>query len=212
MLLTEIILKLRAANTSFESLIGGAVEFAIALKNTLMQEMAFVIPYNDTASPQKNDFGINQQITEKFSIVVAIKNDTSVQDKLGMLAYNRLHNIRAEFWTAILGWLPTGAEHPISYAGGKVMDITPAWLWYEFTFSYVIRIDDDDGIVQEDLDYFNTIYGQWVLSPDINIPISEPLLLTSFTADAEDQIDLTEDPDAGAFSSAFNVIFDTYTG
>lgn len=212
MILSEIVLKLRASNTSFGNLIGGVVELAIALANTLSVEMAFVAPLSDSATTQDNDNGINQVITEKFSVIVALKNDTSVVDKLGVLAYNRLHNIRAEFWRAILGYIPVGCEYPISYAGGKVMDVNPAWLWYEYNFNYKMRITDADGVVQEDLDNFNTIYGQWVLSPDLYIPIAEPLPVQSFTTDAQNQIDLTEDPYAGAFSKAFSAAFDLYTG
>ena len=212
MLIGQIVLKLRNADTSFGDLIGGAAQLALALSSTLTREMAFVIPLADNATDNKLDMGIDQKITESFGVVVALKNDISASNKLGLIAYDRLHSIRAEIWKAILGWLPTGYEDPISYGNGKLLDINPAYLWYQFKFNYKIRIDNDDGISMGSTDSFDTLYNQWVLSPNVEIPIKEYLPVTGFTPSMESSIDLTIDPNGGAFDKAFNVIFDVYTG
>jgi len=211
MQLGQIVLKLRQANTIFGNLIGGTVELAIALTNTLTKDMTFVIPLSDIASSNKLDSGINQTITESFGIVVALRNDNTQSDKLGIIAYDKLDNIRSQFFKALLGWQMTGMESLVTYDSGKLMDINSAYLWYQFKFKVSFRIDDDDGVDMDELYEFDTLYSQWVLSPDAELPIKEYLPVTGFTPDMEHSLDLTEDPNAGEFGKGFNVIFDTYT-
>jgi hypothetical protein len=212
MLIGQIVLKLRLGDTTFGDLIGGSAELALVLNNTLTGEMAFVIPLKDDATSNQNDIGINQRVNERFGVVVALKNDSSASNKLGLVTYDRLHAIRAEIWSAILGWIPSGYEYPITYAGGKLLDINPAYLWYQFEFIHSFRIDNDDGIEQGNLDNFDTLYADWVMSPSANLPISEGLPIGGFTPDMTSSIDFTEDPNDGGFDRGFHTGFKTYKG
>jgi len=208
-----IVAKLKDAGTTFGNLIGGAAEYGLAVEETLQTDMAFVIPLMDTAKAQSNDFGINQKITERFGVVVALKTDISQADKIGFKAYDRLHEIRAEIWSAILGWQMDDMEDMVTYVGGRLLNITRAYLWYQFEFMSSFRIDDDDGVSMEDLDNFNTIYGQFIMSPSANLPVETALPASTSIVDMAVSLDLTSNPDVdGGFDRGFHIGFDTYKG
>jgi len=208
-----IVARLKDCETTFGNNIGGAAELGIAVKETYKTDMAFVIPLTDTANTNPNDFGINQKITEKFGIVVALNNDASQADKIGFKAYDRLHSIRAEIWSAILGWQMTDMEDVITYVGGRLININRAYLWYQFEFKTAFRIDDDDGVPIGDLDNFDTLYGQWILTPSANVPIESHLPIDSDVTHMETSLDFTVNPDIdGGFSNGFHIGFKTYKG
>jgi hypothetical protein len=166
MRLAPIVVKIRAAGTRFGNKVGGAAEMAKVLESPFTKDVAFVVPITESVGVNAYDSGINQKITERFGVVVALDNGTSDREKTGIIAYDELFDIRAEIWEAILGWQVPEAESIISYAGGRLIGLTRATLWYLFEFSYQIRIDDDDG-VQTDLgalDDFNTIFAQYKLT------------------------------------------------
>ena len=232
MRLGAIILRLRAKNTYFQNFIGGSAELEIAIKNTLKKDMAFVIPLLDEAQKNEYDTTYNQRIIERFGVVVALANDQSQDDKLGFLAYDKLHNIRNEFLAGLCSWIPQDAETTFSYRGGKFIDVTGAYLWYQFEFDFESRISQESstgivGVQSSNFDDsevpvpFNTIYMQLINTPDARIPYEN-----MFGEDGEmpypdgypdvilpnmaNWIDLTENPNAGAFSNGFHSGFDVY--
>jgi hypothetical protein len=210
MQLGPIVLKLRLATTQFENRIAGAAELAYALKGALQAEMAFVVQLAETASKNTLDSDINQLITERFGVIVMLENDTAQTDKTGLTAYDSLSTIRAELFTALLGWQVPGTEDLVSYGGGRVLGINRAQFWYQFEFITTTRIGNDDGVDvgRSDLEDFDSIYAQWVLAPDAELPISEDLPVATFNPDMTTLVDLTVDPDSGAFGSGFGIKFD----
>lgn len=206
-----IALMIRAAETRFGNNVAGAAEFGYAWGNVIHDEVAFVIPLGDTVSPNNTDSGISQKITENFAVIVVVKNDISARDKTGLTAYDLIHDIRAEIFSAILGYQIPGTEDLISYAGARLLNVNRANLWYQFEFVTATRIDDDDGIdVGTDaLEDFNTIYTQWVLSPSANLPVGG-VPVTTFSPDMTSIVDLTDDPRYGAFDRGFRAPFDVY--
>jgi hypothetical protein len=114
-----------------------------------------------------------------------------------------LFDIRQEIFTCLLGWqLPeANSEDLISYVGGRLYDLNPAWLWYQFIFrsSFRLSVDPDVG----DLDDFNTLYTQWVLAPSPHLPVEE-IPVTDFEPDMTSIIDFTKNPLAGAFDRGFS--------
>lgn len=213
MRLSPIVLKLRLANTdAFESRVTGVADLATAFMATLTGETAFVIPMSDVAEDNRNDTGLNQKLDERFGVVLALKNDTSQADQLGVGAFDRIHDIRADIWKAILGWIVPGTEDLIYYKSGRLLGFNRAYLWWQLEFVTKSRIEDDDGIDMEDADDFNTIYAQLEMTPSANIPIHEGIPVTSFTPDMTIQVDLTENPEDGAFDRSFGLGFDLYTG
>ncbi len=211
-----IVLKLRLQETRFENRIGGAAELALALTYTLQKEMAFVVQMAETASANRMDSAISQLITERFAVIIALDNASSDKDKMGLTAYDTLFDVRTEIFSALLGWQMEGAESLISYAGGRVIQVNRAYLWYQFEFLVETRIDDDDGVDvgADDLGYFDRIYAQWILAPSLKSVAVEgttALPVTTVDPDMTQIIDFTSNPVVdGPFGKGFRIDFDTY--
>jgi len=211
-----IALKLRLAETIFGNNIFGAAELAMALEYTLKKECAFVVQLSETASSNNLDNSISQKITERFGVIVALDNGSSEKGKTGLIAYDKLFDIRAQIFKAILGWSMDGTEGPISYAGGKIAGINRSYLWYQFEFVVDTRIDDDDGVDvgADSLPLFDDIYAQWILAPSVNSVALEgatALPINAITPDMTSIIDFTSNPDVdGPFGRGFGITFDVY--
>ena len=207
MKLAPIVLKLRLTNTRFENRIGGSANLATALTYTLQKEMAFVVQLGETASGNNSDNSINQTISEKFAVIVALDNGVSDRDKTGLTAFDSLFDIRKEIFKGILGWLIPETESIVSYSGGRLVGLNRGYLWYQFEFSATSRIDDDDGVDtgSDDLPPFDTIYAQWILAPSAKFDAtSKSLPVTIVDPDMTSVIDFTSNPAVdGAFGGGF---------
>lgn len=169
--LGTIALKIRAAATSeFGNRVLGTVEFALAQEHTVKQETAFVIPLAEGVNGENQyDTSVNQTVKERFGVVVALKNDAEVAKKLGLAAFDRLHGVRAKLFRAMLGWIPAGTEMPVYYMGGRVLDINPAWLWYQFEFQQETHITNSADGIDDTLgpwDDFMRVYTQWLIGDE----------------------------------------------
>ena len=210
MKLAPIILKLRTAETSFGNYIGGSADLANAMKYTLQKEAAFVVQLAETATSNDYDNSINQVISERFAVIVGLDNGTSDKEKLGLIAYDKLYNIRAELFRAILGWQIPDTESIVSYSSGKVVIVNRAWLWYQFEFTADTRITDADGVDNgaDDLPLFDTIYAQYKLSPSADLPAGG-VPVTAFDVDMTQIIDFTTNPEVeGPYTKGFGQSFD----
>ena len=156
-----IVAKLIAASTRFEDRIGGAAELELAWDATLKKDTAFVVPLSEGASPNTGDVVIKQKLTERFSVVVAIANDSSDKDKVGFAAYDSLHAVRAELWSALLGWVMPDVEDMVSYVGGRISKIHRGYLWFQFDFECSRWVGKDDGVTEEATDYLDQIWAQY---------------------------------------------------
>ena len=145
MRLLPVILKLRLAGTSFQNRIAGAAEFALAQRNVLNDEMAFVLPLAEDCESNRNDGGLVQKLTERIGVATAIRNDSTQSDKLGIRAYDRLEEVRTEIWHAILGWEVPGFETVLEYRGGRILGIDRPYLWYLFEFEAKKHLVDGPG-------------------------------------------------------------------
>ena len=142
MRLGPIAIKLRLANTRFETRVAGATELELAVNNTLSKDSAFVVPIADDCPKNQYDNHINQTITERFGVVVALANDSTDKDKTGITAFDLIHEVRNEIHKAILGWMLQDAESIIFYRGGRILGNHRAYLWYVFEFEYESRLSD----------------------------------------------------------------------
>jgi len=216
MKLSPIVIKLRAASTRFENRIAGAAELELAMNHTLKQDMAFVVQLNETVTANAYDNSINQKIVERFAVIVAISNASSDKERTGTIAHDALHDVRAEIWRGILAWENPAhnSEGIISYAGGKLLDISRGYLWYQFEFDAPIRIDNDDGVDDgaSDLPDFLEIYSQWEMAPSENLPIIEGLDVKLFDPDMTSIVDLTVNADDGAYHRGFGGGFYQWKG
>lgn len=233
----SLVLRLRAANTHFGEYIGGTVELSQAQKGTLgNKDMAFVIPLEEEADPSQSSGSISQPVYERFGVIVVMRNDISHYDKLSITAYDRLHDIRSEIFRAVMGINIQEAESVIYFRGGRLLDITPAYLWYQYEFEYKSRLlsgatvsgvdSPGDGVVDlqttawserqqvSQLGSFDTLYTQWSLSPSVKNEdalkeaIQGGLTVSTDLIDMESLVDLTDNPDAGAYSKGFGSGFD----
>lgn len=211
---------MRAGETIFGNFVGGSAELEAALQGTLKVDMAFIIPLTDRAARNAQVPIINQKLTERFGIVVALKNDTTNKDKLGLIAYDQLHNVRSELFTVFLGKHIPEAESVIYYVGGTLKSINAGYLWYQFEFEYEGRLDND-GLVTYDIDdseipvVLKTIYANIIQAPSADLPHTTGLPLSDnypdvVIPDIAQIVDFTDDPRYGGFSSGFSSGFNIY--
>jgi len=224
--LGAVALKIRAGNTRFGNRVVGTVELALAQEYTLQNETAFVIPLSESVKgPNQNDTFVNQRIVENFGVIVAIKNDTASTDKLGFKAYDAHGDVRKELLTALLGWtMPEatdGTAQPaalVYYNGGRVIDITPAWLWYSFEFVAESRITSDVDGVDEALaaqytDQFLKVYTQYAVFDQAVLPLegAAPQLPTNLLTPTVTELFGPEFQFGDAFAKDMNTL-DTAAG
>lgn len=173
-----VALKIRNASTRFGNRVVGAAELALAQEYTLKDETAFVVPLTEAATPNQNDTWVNQLIKENFGVIVALKNDKATTDKLGFKALDLHADVRAELLTALLGWtMPSASAELVCYAGGRLVDVNPAWLWYMYEFTMVTRITSDEDGVDPALtaaftDLFMKVFTQWKIDGDPVLPLT----------------------------------------
>lgn len=219
-------MRLRAVFDNFS--VAGAAELDIAVRGTLKKNMMFVVPIAEDSGESQYDSGINQLFTERFAIVVAIANDISDKERTGVRAYDQLHEIRSDIFRAILGWQIIGSERLIDFRGGNLWGINNAYLWYQYDFEIHPRICQGDGYYdvcdadnalegelremkqESQIDSLNTIYANYIMWPDANLPWTDDDMPNSSLVDMEQFVDLTEDPNAGGFSRGFSSGFDFY--
>lgn len=196
----NIVLRLRDTVT-FTDLIGGAADYEWARNQTLEGgspdgDMAFVIPFQEIADRNESDVFVEQTLLQRFSVIVAVRNDTNIRDKTGFIAYNKLNAIRQELFESLLG-LPadqldtSGAYSDASliyFYNGQLLDINRGYLWWQYIFEYEVILEQQ--AIELSTDYFDTLRTQIVLAPSDNLPISEDLPVTSFTPDAEEELNL----------------------
>lgn len=217
MRLGQIALRLRArAIPDFGNRIFGAAEFAAAQEYSIKDETAFIIPLVESdQGDNKFDNSINQMVNERVGIVVALKNDTATTQKLGLGAFDRIWAIRQKLFCILLGWRPPETEMPMYYKGGRLLDMNPAWIWYQFEFQQETHITDSaDGInsgpcVIDVFDDFMRVYTQWLIgnASQAILPMTGPppqLPESLVPADMETAINFTY-----GFGGGFSPGFDT---
>ena len=71
-----------------------------------------------------------------------------------------IHDVRQSLFKALLGWNPEELGNPITYAGGALLDVNRHELSYQFDFSVLKELSEDDTRQQDelnDLDDFKTL-------------------------------------------------------
>lgn len=186
------------SKTRFGQRVAGAVDLGVVNPTTLNDEIAYVIPLNESASPNTYDNNINQVITEQFGVVVAIRNDRKQSDKTGIISGDLLHSVRDEIFSALLGWEIPITDDDISqydglvtYVSGSTIDFNAAWLWYQFTFATTIRLGEcqSTDVGTSELPLFNKIWAQYIINPDDDFSSAgRSIPLPSDEVDAEQNI------------------------
>jgi len=221
----RIVTKIRAANTLFGNMVAGAAELNLAMNGTLQADSAFVIPLIESTGESKTVNITNENLLERFGVIVAIANDESQAEVYGVVAYDKLHDIRAQLWACLLGWEIPEAESQLHYRGGKLLQLSGAYLWYQFEFEYLVRLQqigiadeipingiNDRTLTDGRIGSFDKIYTQYVQASDTRLPIKDIPVPDGFPSvaipDVAQMVDLTKNPLDGAFTIAWASAFD----
>lgn len=81
-----------------------------------------------------------QELTEYFAVVVFLANS----DPRGQTAADKLDDIRAELFKALLRWEMDEAHDKIEYNGGSLLELTRDRLIYSFQFKTYTTIQIED--------------------------------------------------------------------
>ena len=194
MKLAPIVLKLRSANTRFGNNIAGCADLGATLDNvSLASDQAFVIQTADRATPNEMDISVSQLVSEVFSVIVVLANDSTNLDKTGITAYDSLFTVRDELWTCLIGWdmstFDPCIESLVSYVGGNIHDINRAYLRYQFDFMVKTRLQSQDVDISG-YDDFLKLYSQYILAPSDDLPVTGDLPLDAGDVDLTQNLDL----------------------
>ena len=164
---------------------------------------------------------------------MALANDTTQKDKAGIIAYDLLHEVRSQLFRAILGREIYGAESLIYYAGGQLLNINSAYLWYQFDFEYKTRVSEFDGycdlegsnlelegeirekLQTSQIDESKKIYTNYILWPSADLPYNGDLPIDDNYPDVSlpdmaSIVDVDDDPNPGDYGRGFSSDFDFY--
>lgn len=217
--LNEIVQELRASNIArYNNRIGGALELQLVQENTynIESEALFVMPLGSVGTANEQTSGVQQIISERFAVIVALKNDTRQGDETGSTSYDIVDTARAEIFKSILGYDTTDIETPVYFVGGKIIGLNRGFLWYQFEFEYkhlIHRIydptenDTGDGKSFDISQYpsFDKIWTDIIMSPSVKLANAAGKDLPLDSADVDQQMyqDLSINPNDGSFSISF---------
>lgn len=129
-----IIPRLRAECPVFQQRVAGAATYRqVSLQDDFPVPHAFVLPLGDAADGEVMVSSLDQQLTARFAVVVAVANTS---DERGQGAAELIYDARAELIAALVGWNPDPSRFsPILYRGmPDDPDITRARAWAQFDF------------------------------------------------------------------------------
>lgn len=146
MKLAPVIAAIKSRCPSFANRVAGAAEFAsLPQSANLAVPACYVIPLHDDPTPNKSQTGLIQEVKETIAVVVVVTNQS---DERGQTAHEAIQDIKTELWHALLGWSNNEALYtPFEYAGGNLLRMDRARLFWQFEFSAEITIDATDGYI-----------------------------------------------------------------
>lgn len=150
MKLAPIIAALRARCPIFENRVAGAAQFKdLPEVGKMKLPAAYVVPGDDSPGEQKSQTDYWQDLTEGFAVIVFVSNG---RDERGQFAsYDVVHDVRQMLFKALLGWNPEERGEPITYAGGTLLDVNRHELSYQFDFTVLNDIGENDTRLPEEL-------------------------------------------------------------
>lgn len=115
--------------------VGGAAEFDAAVDGAVAPPCAFVLPLQETATPN-GMLGVHEQrLTLAFGVVHVVMNR---RDARGEAAMSELAPHRKALKAALLGWCPDPAQGlPVNFVSGRLLRLdNDHRLWWtdEFVF------------------------------------------------------------------------------
>lgn len=96
----------------------------------------------ETAAPNEIITLVMQKVTANFGVVLAVPNTINPTGlRNAVSSTGQLPALRASVKSSLLGWEPDGNHSPITYVGGRMVQVKGAVVWWqdEFTTDYYIR-------------------------------------------------------------------------
>ena len=146
--LVAVIAQLKAYAPLFGGRVAGAAEFDARMAAEVRPEVypaAYVVPLTEDADPNDEDNALYQTVTERVGVVVEFDNSA---DRRGQSVTELYAPARAAIFAAILNWRGTDPDHAqrgFEYGGGQVLSWDRARLFYQFEFTLLTLITDEDG-------------------------------------------------------------------
>lgn len=129
MKLTPVIQQLRSYAPSFRTVAGGLDWDPTEKSINTPLPAAFVIVVGDDAGESQANV-TKQDITDDVDVCVVLAN----KDERGQAAADRLHDLRAELWRALVGFEPDEQSTALQYAGGALLLINRDKVVYRYRF------------------------------------------------------------------------------
>jgi hypothetical protein len=119
--------------------VAGVSDLAAAKGNVTQLPAAYIMPEPERAKPNKLMGGHSQELIERFTILLLVKN---VSDYGGMAAQEEVEALSAKVRAAMLGWQPTPEHSPVDLVGAGPLDPTNNLLYWPegFQASTTIRL------------------------------------------------------------------------
>ncbi len=142
MKLSPVIAELRRRCPVFAKRVYGAAEFAAIDASTVLQmPCAYVLPLGESADAFRLDTDYRQGVEQSFGVVVYVKTGA---DEAGLMAYDKVEEIKDELMRAIAGWCPTEDVDEVIYEGASILDLNRARLAVQFEFNVSYDIVDSE--------------------------------------------------------------------
>ena len=130
MKITPVIVQMRRYCPAFSGRVAGGLDWDPTEKSANPAlPAAFVIVVGDEAQESETNI-ITQTVRDEFDVCVVLAN----KDERGQDAADRLHDLRAELWRALVGFAPDEQSDALQYDGSALMLIDRFRVVYRFRF------------------------------------------------------------------------------
>jgi hypothetical protein len=153
--LDTVITQLRTYCAPLGGRVGGAADFDVGTEaviaftdatGALVYPAAVAIPLEDEAIDNDALPGpqLNQTVTERIGIVVEFD---STADRRGQASVDQVDAMKYAIHAAILNWNPSPGRSTggLRYAGGRLLKLDRARLFWQFEYSLSVMLTDGDG-------------------------------------------------------------------
>ena len=132
-----VIPRIRAQCSIFANRVAGSATYRqVSLQDDFPAPHAFVMPLGEVADGEVMISTVDQELTTRFAVVVAV---TNTSDERGQAAAEAIYDIRAALLAALVGWTPDATRYaPILYRGmPDDPDVNRARAWAQFDFESI---------------------------------------------------------------------------
>jgi hypothetical protein len=120
-------------------LVGGAVQFQVAAEsNPKAVPACFVIPLEESPSPNEMDSFVIQRVAATIGVVLVVRN---VADKTGEAAGQDMEILRKAVKAQLMGWQPSAEYDPLERGRSGLLAFKDGHMWWQdiYLTSYIDR-------------------------------------------------------------------------